>query len=980
MSGFAATTELGSITVSEGFHIDGHGAQARVGRSVAFLGDVNGDGFDDFIIGNGVQYSVGPAYVVFGKPGLFPASFDLTTLDGTNGFRIGGALAYQNFAYWVAGAGDVNHDGYADLLATASRGNGLAGNVFLIYGKASGFPAFLGVGGLDGTSGAIFHGGGGGAERAGTQASSAGDINGDGYDDLIIGAWAADTPGVDAGQAYVVFGTAAGFGSEFLLANLDGSNGFVIQDSTAKDYAGWSVAALGDVNGDGFDDLGVSAPGADPNGNATGAAFVVFGKAGGFTDILDVAALNGTNGFKISGSASAAASNFLGLGSQISGVGDVNGDGYDDLAVSYLFSKEAGNAAGSTYIVFGAAGGFAANLNVTALNGTNGFRVDGAPGYNSGASMSRAGDLNGDGVDDFLIGASMAGGHGSTFIVYGRTDGFAPVLSLASADGTHVARIDGVGNGDLTGYSISGGGDLNGDGVADMIIGAYGASADGYRSGRVYVMYGKASGPVGEHWTGGPGDDVHSGGALDDVLSGGGGNDTLSGNDGDDALNGDDGNDILDGGLGVDMLDGGLGNDQLQGGGGTDILGGGDGADVLTGGLGADAMTGGAGDDVYYVDDAGDTTVEGLNEGNDTVRSSITWTLAANIENLVLEGTAGVGGTGNTLANVLTGNSGANTLDGGGGADIVKGGAGDDTLLGGSGDDMLVGGDGTDDLDGQGDNDILTGGAGNDTLYGGSGADLLDGGADNDALNGGIGNDQLTGGDGADILNGGDGNDVLTGGPGQDAMAGGLGDDTYYVDDLGDTTVEASGEGTDIVRSSLSWVLGANIETLIQEGSANIDGTGNALVNSLNGNGGNNVLEGLAGDDVLKGFGGNDTLIGGTGADILVGGAGADTFLVRQESVRQSHLGGALETDTVNDLTAGQGDRLDLSAIDADSNTAGDQAFSLVSSFTSHAGEMTLVFASGTTTLQLDLDGDGVADYRMKISGNVTGDSGGWVL
>jgi len=108
-----------------------------------------------------------------------------------------------------------------------------------------------------------------------------------------------------------------------------------------------------------------------------------------------------------------------------------------------------------------------------------------------------------------------------------------------------------------------------------------------------------------------------------------------------------------------------------------------------------------------------------------------------------------------------------------------------------------------------------------------------------------------------------------------------------------------------------------------------------------------------------------------------VGGAGADTFVVRQESIKTS---GAIEIDVVNDLVAAQGDRLDLSAIDADSIATGDQAFHLVSSFTHHTAEMTLKFAGGVTVLALDVDGDGRADYQMKITGDVHLDSGGWIL
>ncbi|MDQ0462926.1 Ca2+-binding RTX toxin-like protein [Caulobacter ginsengisoli] len=408
-----------------------------------------------------------------------------------------------------------------------------------------------------------------------------------------------------------------------------------------------------------------------------------------------------------------------------------------------------------------------------------------------------------------------------------------------------------------------------------------------------------------------------------------------------------------------------------------DVITGGGTSDVLEGGLGADAMTGGAGDDTYYVDDAGDTTVETGGQGNDVVHAAISWTLSANTETLILDGPGDINGTGNAAANLMIGNGGANSLDGGDGDDLIKAGAGIDMVLGGAGVDQILGQDGDDSLDGGDGADRLDGGAGDDSLLGGAGNDILDGAAGVDSLDGGVGADQLNGGADNDSLNGGDGNDVLTGGLGADAMTGGLGDDSFYVDDAGDVTTEASGQGTDTVRTTVTLGLAANIENLVLEGSGDIGGTGNGLANAMTGNGGDNSLDGGAGDDVLKGLNGADTLIGGTGADILVGGAGADSFVVTQASI---HTSGAVEVDTVNDLVAGQGDRLDLSAIDADSLTAGDQAFHLVSGFTRHAAEMTLTFAAGSTVLALDVDGDGRADYRMIIAGNVTGDSGGWLL
>jgi Ca2+-binding RTX toxin-like protein len=391
--------------------------------------------------------------------------------------------------------------------------------------------------------------------------------------------------------------------------------------------------------------------------------------------------------------------------------------------------------------------------------------------------------------------------------------------------------------------------------------------------GRIYHADGNAT---YLDYTGTSGDDVQAGTNGDDTLSGGGGKDTLSGGGGADLINGDAGNDTLYGGAGNDTLNGGVGNDTLYG-----------------------------------------------DDGNDS-------------------------------------------LDGGDATDTLYGGNGDDTLTGGLG------------------NDVMSGDAGDDTLDGGVGNDQLSGGAGADHLSGGDGADRIDGGDGDDTIDGGAGGDIMDGGAGADAMTGGAGNDIYYVDDAGDRTVEDAGGGTDVVRASLSWTLAANVEQLELQGSANLDGTGNELNNRLTGNSGDNVLSGLGGSDTILGGDGADTLIGGKGNDLMTGGAGADTFVVLAESVYSSKApaGAKLEIDFVYDLKASEGDKLDLSAIDADLDTAGDQAFTLVRSFDKHAGQMTLVYsaASNQTVLSLDVDGDGKADYQMKITGDVHLDSGGWIL
>lgn len=509
---------------------------------------------------------------------------------------------------------------------------------------------------------------------------------------------------------------------------------------------------------------------------------------------------------------------------------------------------------------------------------------------------------------------------------------------------------------------------------------------------------------------GGNGNDYLNGGGDDDILYGDAGNDSLFGAAGDDILYGGAGNDILNGANGNDQLYGGTGNDvyvvefpyttvvelagegtdsvhttltlytledqvenlvytghavfkgygnelanvivggvrndRLYGGGGSDTLSGGAGADVLDGGAGNDTLRGGVGNDIYIVDAVGDTVVELSGEGIDSVRASTQrYTLGSNVEELVFTGTSAFTGTGNELANRIFG--GAN-------ADTLYGMAGDDTLYGGAGKNLLNGGDG---------NDILNGGSGAETLLGGRGLDIL---------NGGAGNDTLDGGHDGDVLDGGAGNDV---------MIGGRGNDTFIVSEAGDVVTELANEGVDTVKTTLqAYSLGANVENLTFTGSGPFTGIGNNAANlltggvgsdSLAGGGGNDTLYGGRGIDVLAGGDGSDvlnggrdrdTLTGGLGADTLTGGHGVDTFVYR--TYGDSHRNAS---DTITDFSTAQGDRIDLSAIDANviggtSNDAftyiGDRAFS------GQAGE--LRFRNGL--LLGDLNGDQRIDLQIRLT------------
>ncbi|WP_019865253.1 calcium-binding protein [Methylovulum miyakonense] len=369
------------------------------------------------------------------------------------------------------------------------------------------------------------------------------------------------------------------------------------------------------------------------------------------------------------------------------------------------------------------------------------------------------------------------------------------------------------------------------------------------------------------------GNDTLYGGTGDDILKGGYGKDKLYGQDGNDILDGGAGDDDLSGGLGNDNLSGGDGNDKLYGDSGDDFLSGGAGNDVLFGGSGYDGLNGGLGNDLLI-----DT--EGKVSGDAGID-----TLQADYNSLLDYKGSGVHlGSLNGITAIFERSQGTAILNFDGIEKfIVTGTQFDDHLEGGADVDKLSGGAGSDELYGNAGNDVLTGGAGYDILYGGDGNDVLNGGAvgDNvgDDLYGGAGNDVINGGIGDDLLFGGDGNDVLNSGAGLDWMNGGLGNDTYTTDNFIEGIIEADGGGIDTVNASISYTLGDFVENVTLTGAKAIDGVGNNLNNTLNGNDKTNALSGLTGNDTLNGHGGNDILDGGLGNDKLIGGGGLDKFL-----------------------------------------------------------------------------------------------------
>jgi hypothetical protein len=585
--GIPASLDLATLDGTNGFTLIGADADDRSG-SVSSAGDVNGDGFDDLIVGAPRAESAGGAdaegesYVVFGKASwAVTPSLDLATLDGTNGFRLIGIDAYDYSGRSVSSAGDVNGDGFADLIIGAPFAEGpgeaeLEGESYVVFGKASwaGTPS-LDLAALDGTNGFSLNGGINGYDTSGHSVSSAGDVNGDGFDDLIIGEPHLGADPYGPGRSYVVFGKASWAGTPSLdLADLDGTNGFHLINSSGVQTNGISVSSTGDINGDGFDDVIVGAPDfrADVEPFGPGESYVVFGKASwAGTPTLDLATLDGITGFRLAG---VDVSDYA--GSSVSSAGDVNGDGFDDLIVGARSAESSDEefSEGESYVVFGKASWAGTpSLDLAALNGTNGFSLIGIDRSDFSGSVSSAGDVNGDGFADLIIGASAAegvgaeGGEGESYVVYGKASwAGTPSLDLATLDGTNGFRLIGVDFYDSSGGPVSPAGDVNGDGFADLIVGAGNAeSADGATGeGESYVIFGgNFTGAVTHLGT--PGDDELTGSAAAETFVGGTGNDTLIGNGGADAFQGGAGDDVVRvSTLDFHVADGGSGTDTLE--------------------------------------------------------------------------------------------------------------------------------------------------------------------------------------------------------------------------------------------------------------------------------------------------------------------------------------------------------------------------------------------------------------------------------
>ncbi len=407
------------------------------GTEVQFIGDINNDGIEDMAIASGSAIIgenklSGRAYILFGSKNRFSSPFDLATLDGTNGFVVEGIVSDERRGATLAGVGDINGDGIDDILIGTSS---LEVKTILLYGSTD-FPALITSNDIDGSNGFLIN------AIGSTQVDKLGDVNGDGINDFIIA-----TPHW-SGNTWVIFGRSDNFPFEIEASYLDGTKGFRTGSFPGSRPA-YKAGGAGDINGDGYNDIliGNWASSFDTNGEIS---YALFGKSEAFDPMVTITEVDGSDGFLIDNRGN----EFLTF---VGAIGDINGDGIYDC-----YSEN--------NVILGTRNPFPSKMMMDDFDGENGFLIEGYV-----LSMAPAGDINRDGIDDFMIASSP-----DNYVVYGNKNGFASSLNPSALDGTNGFIIKNAGKSNI-GRPIDGGKDINGDGLPDLLF---------VDQNNVYVIYG----------------------------------------------------------------------------------------------------------------------------------------------------------------------------------------------------------------------------------------------------------------------------------------------------------------------------------------------------------------------------------------------------------------------------------------------------------------------------------------------------------
>jgi hypothetical protein len=428
-----------------------------------------------------------------------PATGQITPTPNNDGFVISGASDDQ-LGYSVSNAGDINGDGIGDVIigSPLSDPNDKfnSGKTYVVFGSKENFQQVIDPSNLNATTGFVINGAEVG-DDSGRSVSNIGDINGDGVDDLVIGAPFSNINGDNSGAAYVVFGSKDPnhFSNPIELSNLEPSQGFTIKGNQSGDLAGWAVSSAGDFNGDGVKDLLIGATNLHDDGTpGKGEAYIIFGKQDGFDSSLNLANIDSL-GLKI------ISDNPNNLGYSISDAGDINGDRLDDIILGAPSANTNGDNSGSSFVIYGRKTDptnplTSKIINVSNLSITDGFTINGQADDQSGFSVSKAGDINGDDIGDLIIGATNGNPHdkesaGRSYVVFGNKNGFGSGLNLDNLNGSNCFTINGISALDNSGWSASGLGDINDDGIDDIILGAKKATDN---AGQGYVIYGSKQG------------------------------------------------------------------------------------------------------------------------------------------------------------------------------------------------------------------------------------------------------------------------------------------------------------------------------------------------------------------------------------------------------------------------------------------------------------------------------------------------------